>query len=188
MPSPPTLCCLTPLNAQGFHQTDFFPLSSCHHHHWGDIVSFYYSNSRISAPYSSLVATVASTIAVIASAQHHEHPTTGTIIPATGCINITNIAFSRTSRKVYGPTKLKFLTSQCEHLPVNFNMYGQAIGDNGKKLSSYLGIMAHDGQLAPLNYSSWKEVLQEEKTKMFQVIKAFVNYIKDKNNSQKFEC
>ena len=67
-------------------------------------------------------------------------------------------------------------------------MYGQAIGDNGKKLSSYLGIMAHDGQLAPLNYSSWKEVLQEEKMKMFQVIKVFVNFIKDKNNSQKFEC
>lgn len=48
--------------------------------------------------------------------------------------------------------------------------------------------MAHDGQLAPLNYSSWKEVLQEEKMKMFQVIKVFVNFIKDKNNSQKFEC
>lgn len=39
-----------PFLSQGFHQTDFFPLSSCHHHHWGDIVTFYYSNSRISAP------------------------------------------------------------------------------------------------------------------------------------------
>ena len=49
-PVKPFVFSFFPFLSQGFHQTDFFPLSSCHHHHWGDIVSFYYSNSRISAP------------------------------------------------------------------------------------------------------------------------------------------
>ncbi|KAK6794386.1 hypothetical protein RDI58_007839 [Solanum bulbocastanum] len=79
---------------------------------------------------------------------------------------------SKTS-KVRGPTLLKDVW----HLPpgktivVPFNSRNQSIGKEGRKLASFLGIIARTPHLTPLNANDWRVFDDEEKTKLVEFVK-----------------
>lgn len=76
------------------------------------------------------------------------------------------------ARRTRGPNRCIALTNQRERIVVECNEYGQPIGRNERLLSSYLGIIARDGQKAPLNYSDWRRMPAERTMDMWQAIQA----------------
>ncbi|RWR73411.1 hypothetical protein CKAN_00168800 [Cinnamomum micranthum f. kanehirae] len=76
------------------------------------------------------------------------------------------------ARRTRGPNRCIALTNQRERIVVECNEYGQPIGRNERLLSSYLGVIARDGQKAPLNYSDWRRMPVERTMDMWQAIQA----------------
>jgi hypothetical protein len=59
-------------------------------------------------------------------------------------------------------------------IKVDFNDKGQPIGNNRKRLSSFLGTIARNGKHAPLNYESWTKMPNTYKKDMIEIIKVII--------------
>ncbi|KAH0730023.1 hypothetical protein KY289_001211 [Solanum tuberosum] len=79
---------------------------------------------------------------------------------------------SKTS-KVRGPTLLKDVWNlpPGKTIVVPFNSRNQSIGKEGRKLASFLGIVARTPDLTPLNANDWRVFDDEEKTKLVEFVK-----------------
>jgi len=79
---------------------------------------------------------------------------------------------SKTS-KVRGPTLLKDVWNlpPGKTIVVPFNSRNQSIGKEGRKLASFLGIIARTPDLTPLNANDWRVFDDEEKTKLVEFVK-----------------
>ncbi|XXG82268.1 hypothetical protein AAC387_Pa10g0253 [Persea americana] len=71
-----------------------------------------------------------------------------------------------------GPNRCIALTNQRERIVVACNEYGQPIERGEKLLSSYMGVIARDGQKTPLTYFDWRRMPAQRKTDMLQAIQA----------------
>ncbi|XXG69544.1 hypothetical protein AAC387_Pa06g2385 [Persea americana] len=78
------------------------------------------------------------------------------------------------ARRTRGPNRCIALTNQRERIVVGCNEYGQPIGRNKRLLSSYIGIIARDGQKAPLTYSDWSRIPAERTVDMWQAIQVLI--------------
>lgn len=76
-------------------------------------------------------------------------------------------------RAVRGPTLLADVWDMPEGntIVVKFNDRGQPIDEKGRVLASFLGIMARDATLTPLNFSDWRTFPEEEKSKLLAFVK-----------------
>ncbi|XXG69354.1 hypothetical protein AAC387_Pa06g2244 [Persea americana] len=59
---------------------------------------------------------------------------------------------------------------QEERVALRLNEFGQPIGANGCLLSSFLGIIARDGQKAPINYFDWRKMPMERKMDIWRAV------------------
>lgn len=59
---------------------------------------------------------------------------------------------------------------------VELNEYGQPIGEVAATLSSFLGLIARNGQLAPLDYKDWRLVPSTLKNTMWMVVLVYIDY------------
>ncbi|MCD7448543.1 hypothetical protein HAX54_043818, partial [Datura stramonium] len=77
-------------------------------------------------------------------------------------------------RKVHGPTLLKDIWKQPQGkaVVVPFNSRNQAIGKDGRKLASFLGIIARTPELTPLHINDWRSFEKDEKKKLVEFVKA----------------
>ncbi|KAG1354665.1 hypothetical protein COCNU_07G007770 [Cocos nucifera] len=57
-----------------------------------------------------------------------------------------------------------------QRIRVAFNNLGQPIGWKAAKLSNFLGTIARDGHLAPLNFIDWRAMPHGSKEKMWQLV------------------
>ncbi|XP_019255037.1 PREDICTED: uncharacterized protein LOC109233611 [Nicotiana attenuata] len=71
-------------------------------------------------------------------------------------------------KKVRGPTLLKDIWKlpPGKVVDVPFNNRNQAIGEKGRKLASFLGIIARTPELTPLHVGDWRNFDKEEKKKL----------------------
>ncbi|XP_073101890.1 uncharacterized protein [Elaeis guineensis] len=79
-------------------------------------------------------------------------------------------------RAVSGPTLLADVWDMPEEntIVVKFNDRGQPVDEKGRVLASFLGIMARNGALTPLNFSDWRTFPKEGKSKLLAFVKAEV--------------
>lgn len=61
-----------------------------------------------------------------------------------------------------------------ERLNINFDQHGNAIGPNKSKYVEFLGTIARNGKLAPLNAKDWREVSQPLKRAMVELVKVML--------------
>nr|KYP38511.1 hypothetical protein KK1_040251 [Cajanus cajan] len=54
---------------------------------------------------------------------------------------------------------------------MQFNSRNQAIGKEGRKLSSFLGILARNPKLTPLNINDWRSFDGEQKNKLVELVR-----------------
>ena len=77
-------------------------------------------------------------------------------------------------KRCRGPARCRFLwdlsESDGERIDVSINRFGQPIGREAAKLSSFLGTIARNGYIAPLTYVSWKAVPYAAKEDMWQIV------------------
>lgn len=76
-------------------------------------------------------------------------------------------------RKARGPTLLKDIwnMSPGKKIDVQFNSRNQAIGKEGRKLASFLSIIARNSKLTPLNIDDWRCFDQDQKNKLVELVK-----------------
>nr|XP_033516220.1 uncharacterized protein LOC104112443 [Nicotiana tomentosiformis] len=72
------------------------------------------------------------------------------------------------AKKICGPTLLKDIWKLLSRkiIDVPFNNHNQAIGKEGRKLASFLGIIARTLELTPLQIDDWRNFDNEEKKKL----------------------
>lgn len=77
------------------------------------------------------------------------------------------------SRNVRGPTLLRDIWTMPpgKTIHVQFNGRNQAIGTEGRKLASFLGIVARTPKLTPLNIEDWRCFDKEEKNKLVELVR-----------------
>ncbi|KAK4360412.1 hypothetical protein RND71_019364 [Anisodus tanguticus] len=77
------------------------------------------------------------------------------------------------ARKVDGPTLLKDVWNlpSGKTIVVQFNSRNQAIGKEGRKLASFLGMVDRTPELTPLNMDDWRVFDKEEKLKLVEFVK-----------------
>ncbi|XP_050209653.1 uncharacterized protein LOC126660288 isoform X2 [Mercurialis annua] len=75
-------------------------------------------------------------------------------------------------RKVRGPTRCRLMWDlpRGERIFVPINMLGQPVGPEASKLASFLGTVARDGKMAPLNFLDWSGMPEAYKEDMWQFI------------------
>ncbi|XP_022136077.1 uncharacterized protein LOC111007859 isoform X2 [Momordica charantia] len=74
-----------------------------------------------------------------------------------------------------GPTTMHELTcirNLGKRKTIEYNDQGQPIGENAKKMQSFIGVCVR--QKIPVTYNHWKEVPQELKDKIFNCVESFV--------------
>ncbi|XP_021891603.1 uncharacterized protein LOC110809924 isoform X3 [Carica papaya] len=73
-----------------------------------------------------------------------------------------------------GPTRCLFLKDlpEGERILVPFNKIGQPVGREASKLSSFLGNIARNGHIAPLNYISWRHLPDTIKEDIWQHVQS----------------
>ncbi|GJZ43866.1 bromodomain-containing protein [Tanacetum coccineum] len=69
-----------------------------------------------------------------------------------------------------GPTRCLELLNAVGRIKIVINDMGQPIGREASLLTSFLGLTARDGNLAPLIYPSWSKVPAENKENMWQKV------------------
>ncbi|XP_073101889.1 uncharacterized protein [Elaeis guineensis] len=82
-------------------------------------------------------------------------------------------------RAVSGPTLLADVWDMPEEntIVVKFNDRGQPVDEKGRVLASFLGIMARNGALTPLNFSDWRTFPKEGKSKLLAFVKvSFISF------------
>lgn len=62
-------------------------------------------------------------------------------------------------------------------VPVRLNTLGEPIGKEAATLSSFVGILARDGILAPITYHNWKLVPDKNKVVMYHIVKVCTNMV-----------
>ncbi|KHG13924.1 Outer dense fiber protein 2-like [Gossypium arboreum] len=72
-----------------------------------------------------------------------------------------------------GPTRCRFLNDLAdgERIFVHFNKFGQPVGPESSKLSSFLGTIARNGHKAPLNFVHWRAMPDSYKEEMWEYTK-----------------
>ncbi|MFQ6641802.1 hypothetical protein Gotur_016469 [Gossypium turneri] len=85
-------------------------------------------------------------------------------------IQLTNLGGRR---KTQGRTLLKDLyeLNSIERVTVDKNSYGQPIGSEARLLVGYLGIIARNVNLLPINYESWHHMPDSNKNQALDNIK-----------------
>ncbi|XP_057494441.1 uncharacterized protein LOC130779700 isoform X2 [Actinidia eriantha] len=82
----------------------------------------------------------------------------------------------RTRRKATtrgrGPTRCLYVWNSEGKIPIETDEVGQPIGLEAPKLINFLGTIARDGHLSPLNYVHWRAVPDENKEKMWQKVQS----------------
>ncbi|XP_012467833.2 uncharacterized protein LOC105786100 isoform X1 [Gossypium raimondii] len=75
-------------------------------------------------------------------------------------------------RKGRGPTRCLFLNDLAdgERIFVRINKFGQPVGPNSSKLSSFLGTVARNGHRAPLNFIDWRALSDSYKDDMWEYV------------------
>ncbi|KAL3814527.1 hypothetical protein ACJIZ3_015795 [Penstemon smallii] len=71
-----------------------------------------------------------------------------------------------------GHTRGLKLLKEDKPIPIVTNEQGQPVGPESVKLITFLGVLARDGNLAPLNYLYWKSVPLENKETMWQKVQS----------------
>nr|KYP43759.1 hypothetical protein KK1_034795 [Cajanus cajan] len=56
-------------------------------------------------------------------------------------------------------------------IDVQFNNRNQAIGKEGRNLASFLGIIARNPKLTPLNIDDWRSFDQDQKKKLVELVR-----------------
>ncbi|MCE3216903.1 hypothetical protein HAX54_009162, partial [Datura stramonium] len=77
------------------------------------------------------------------------------------------------ARKVCGPTLLKDIWNlpSGKTIVVPYNSRNQSIGKEGRKLASFLGIIARTPDLTPLNVNDWRVFDKEQKIKLVEFVR-----------------
>ncbi|XP_049399793.1 uncharacterized protein LOC125869753 [Solanum stenotomum] len=77
------------------------------------------------------------------------------------------------TRKPRGPTLLKdvWKLPPGKTIDVSFNSRNQSIGKEGRKLASFLGIVARTLELTPLNVDDWRNFDNEQKKKLVDFVR-----------------
>ncbi|KAK4359181.1 hypothetical protein RND71_021410 [Anisodus tanguticus] len=77
------------------------------------------------------------------------------------------------ARKVRGPTLLKDIWKLPlgKTVDVIFNSRNQSVGKEGRKLASFLGIVARTPELTPLHIDNWRNFGKEEKKKLVDFVR-----------------
>nr|CAD1838660.1 unnamed protein product [Ananas comosus var. bracteatus] len=77
-------------------------------------------------------------------------------------------------RRVRGPTLLTEIwnLSEEERVVVDFNKRWQAIGNEGRVLASFLGIVARNANLTPLHIPDWRSFPMKEKKNILKLVKS----------------
>ncbi|KAI3755176.1 hypothetical protein L1987_54971 [Smallanthus sonchifolius] len=73
-------------------------------------------------------------------------------------------------RQGRGPTRCLKLLNAAGRIKIVTNDLGQPVGREASLLTSFLGLTARDGNLAPLIYSSWSKVPENNKESMWQKV------------------
>ncbi|KAJ9552357.1 hypothetical protein OSB04_016402 [Centaurea solstitialis] len=73
-------------------------------------------------------------------------------------------------RQGRGPTRCVKLLNTVGRIRIATNELGQPVGPEASQLTSFLGLTARDGKLAPLTYSSWSKVPEDNKENMWQKV------------------
>ncbi|KAL3814528.1 hypothetical protein ACJIZ3_015796 [Penstemon smallii] len=71
-----------------------------------------------------------------------------------------------------GPTRGYNLLRDDKPIPVVTDEQGNPVGPESRKLITYLGVLARNGNLAPLNYLDWRAVPLENKEIMWQKVQS----------------
>lgn len=61
-------------------------------------------------------------------------------------------------------------------IPISTNEFGQPIGVEAPKLVNFLGTIARNGHMAPLNYVDWRALPDERKETMWQQVQVLESY------------
>ncbi|XP_016173863.1 uncharacterized protein LOC107616418 [Arachis ipaensis] len=77
------------------------------------------------------------------------------------------------AKRVRGPTLLKKIWNmpRGKTIDVQFNNRNQAIRKEGRKLASFLGILARTPSIMPLNIDDWRCYDKEEKNKLLKIVR-----------------
>ncbi|WCJ18491.1 DNA-binding bromodomain-containing protein [Euphorbia peplus] len=71
-----------------------------------------------------------------------------------------------------GPTRCRFMSDlpEGQRIYVPINTLGQPIGPEASKLASFLGTLARDGKMAPLNYLDWSAMPESVKENLWKFV------------------
>ncbi|XP_052194420.1 uncharacterized protein LOC127802577 isoform X2 [Diospyros lotus] len=83
-----------------------------------------------------------------------------------------NAASSSIRRKGRGPTRCLNVWNTEGKILIATNELGQPIGLEAPKLTNFLGTIARNGHMAPLNYIDWRALPDENKEKMWQQVQS----------------
>lgn len=74
--------------------------------------------------------------------------------------------------RVRGPTLCRDMWDMCdgEQIAVPINTLGQPVGPEASKLSTFLGTVARNGEMAPLTFVDWFAMPDEKKENMWQFV------------------
>ncbi|XP_020533280.1 uncharacterized protein LOC105629656 isoform X2 [Jatropha curcas] len=77
-------------------------------------------------------------------------------------------------RRVRGPTRCRFMLDMPdgERIFVPINELGQPVGAEASKLASFLGTVARNGNMAPLNFLDWSAMPETSKEDMWQFVQS----------------
>ncbi|XP_052204391.1 uncharacterized protein LOC127809559 [Diospyros lotus] len=92
------------------------------------------------------------------------HPQIGTYMGSAGSSNI--------KKNTRGPTRCLKIWNREGKVSVATNELGQPIGVGVPKLTNFLGTIARNGHIAPLNYVDWRALPDENKEMMWQQVQA----------------
>ena len=74
-----------------------------------------------------------------------------------------------------GPNRCANLRSDKKTI-VKINSKGQPIGKKARKFSSYLGLLARDGRLIPIDVRDWRKYMtKERKVDMWSIVEVYSN-------------
>jgi hypothetical protein len=62
-----------------------------------------------------------------------------------------------------------------EQIAVPINTLGQPVGPEASKLSTFLGTVARNGEMAPLIFVDWFAMPDEKKENMWQFVQVLIN-------------
>ncbi|KAH6787388.1 hypothetical protein C2S52_006940 [Perilla frutescens var. hirtella] len=79
-----------------------------------------------------------------------------------------------TAKETRGPTYMQSIWGRAPNLPpihVEYNEFGQPIGDENSKLCHFLGSISRNGKYCPIDIKNWHAMPSTKKTEMLEVVK-----------------